>query len=388
MNFPMSSISHKLQKSNPLCKGSSQNLLESHCQLTFPEPSPLTITSSKTELLSAETIFSSLYQGRETPAVVNLITTDTQSRDVFTGKKCPHLLPEVEVIFKQKEEEEREKKINKALEEKINNSSYTKKTILSGKILETYTYSRPQKKPINTIDFSKQATHKATPENKEKNRKESLHRARKKLKRIINSNVDQGKRADVFLTLTFKKNIQDVKKGNRCLTLFLQRLRNFLLSKKGTVLKYACCIEFQKRGAIHYHLCFFDFPYIHATILEELWGHGFIKIKKLSNQSDIGSYMTKYLTKNADTDKLRGEKTYWTSRNLEKPLVILGFSNISNRAIEILEKETQKKLLYFFSYKSEYQGYVQYSKYLLENNVQNIRSRLKIALEGEFDAFF
>lgn len=40
--------------------------------------------------------------------------------------------------------------------------------------------------------------------------------------------------------------------------------------------------EFQKRGAIHYHLLC-NLPFVSSKELAEIWTHGFIKIKKIED---------------------------------------------------------------------------------------------------------
>ena len=54
---------------------------------------------------------------------------------------------------------------------------------------------------------------------------------------------------ETFITLTFEKNITDVQKANKQFRYFIDKIRRV---KKD--FKYLCITEFQKRGAIHYHL--------------------------------------------------------------------------------------------------------------------------------------
>jgi rep protein len=142
------------------------------------------------------------------------------------------------------------------------------------------------------------------------------------IKRIIDCNFDDK---STFLTLTFRKNIQDIERANREFTLFIKRLKRYL---KNQQLKYIATWELQQRGAIHYHLVLFSVPYIKNDKLSELWGNGFIKINKIKETvktEAVGVYITKYFVKDLDK-KANQKKAYFSSRNLIKP------------------KETKKKL--------------------------------------------
>lgn len=142
------------------------------------------------------------------------------------------------------------------------------------------------------------------------------------IKRIIDCNFDDK---STFLTLTFRKNIQDIERANREFTLFIKRLKRYL---KNQQLKYIATWELQQKGAIHYHLVLFSVPYIKNDKLSELWGNGFIKINKIKETvktEAVGVYITKYFVKDLDK-KANQKKAYFSSRNLIKP------------------KETKKKL--------------------------------------------
>ena len=58
-------------------------------------------------------------------------------------------------------------------------------------------------------------------------------------------------------------------------------------------------MEPQGRGAWHAHLLYIwqdqKAPYIPNDTFRELWGHGFVKIKKLADVDNVGAYLTAYL---------------------------------------------------------------------------------------------
>ena len=108
---------------------------------------------------------------------------------------------------------------------------------------------------------------------------------------------------------------------------WVKRVNYQVFKTKKRVMKYVAVIEFQKRGAVHYHvLC--NLPYVDADSLAKIWGHGFIKINKIkgdkkrfgsSECDNVGVYVCKYMTKDNDDKRLVGRKSYLMSRNLDKP---------------------------------------------------------------------
>jgi len=55
-------------------------------------------------------------------------------------------------------------------------------------------------------------------------------------------------------------------------------------------------IQFQDRGAIHYHMMS-DLPYIPKAKLSKIWGNGFIKINDITNVDNVGAYLIGYMNK-------------------------------------------------------------------------------------------
>lgn len=214
-------------------------------------------------------------------------------------------------------------------------------------------------------------------ENKLENRILSFQRTKKNLRRLINTNTKKclGSNGEFytfkFLTLTFKKNIQNIQESNYLFKKFIQKF-NYCLYGKINKIKYVAVIEFQKRGAIHYHIIFFNIPYIENKKISKIWGHGSIKIKKIYNIKDMGSYVCKYMTKNSDDPRLCGEKAYFTSRNLEKPKVVCDWKYIEI-VKDFLSKESK---IYETTFDSKYCGKSTYTLYNLTNDQKSKRQAL------------
>jgi hypothetical protein len=105
-------------------------------------------------------------------------------------------------------------------------------------------------------------------------------------------------------------------------------------------------IEFQERGAVHYHVLFFNIPFVERIYdkVKEIWGEGHIWVDLVKyNIQDVGNYMTKYMTKESSDPRLCRKKSYFSSRNLFKSLVIkdqekvdfiLNFLNLEQKTFE------------------------------------------------------
>lgn len=136
---------------------------------------------------------------------------------------------------------------------------------------------------------------------------------------------------DKFFTLTFSENKTDVKECNYIFRQFIKRLKR----RFGKDIKYLAVVEFQNRGAVHYHVLS-DIPYIPSKELQEIWGNGFVYINAISHVDNIGAYIVKYMTKDNTDERLQGLKAYLFSRNLEKP------EEIVNHNLKDFEKIERK----------------------------------------------
>jgi hypothetical protein len=189
----------------------------------------------------------------------------------------------------------------------------------------------------------------------------TVNRARKKVVTTVNSNVRQwpdenGKTEPlVFLTLTYDdklngdKPMMDVAQGNKDIRAFILRLNNKVTgdNKKRHYLKYTWVTEFQRRGAVHYHLAFYNLPFIWWKDLQTLWGHGFIWItaeQDVKGQS-LGHYLSKYMAKDLADPRLWEFPNYGMSRNLKKSLKLynteLADTLTKNLPIETLIKREE-----------------------------------------------
>ncbi len=261
--------------------------------------------------------------------------------------------------------------------------SYYKKAVISGNTVQVSDFDKPvmvgykrktkkrlpddELEDINTNDkqvYLKDKAKRKRPVDEAKKkeyRRRSYYRAKSNIARLINSNFNRYPGySSKFVTFTFKDNVTDISIANKEWHKFIKRLNRYV----GYKVKYVVVIEFQKRGAIHYHCVFFNLPLIPVTdymaklwainsnvnvTLSSLWGNGFVKVNRIDNIKNVGSYVSKYLSKNIDDDRLAGKKTYFCSQGLYKPITVI------NAEAEYVEScFTLEDLKYKNSYKNEY----------------------------------
>jgi hypothetical protein len=196
------------------------------------------------------------------------------------------------------------------------------KVAISGNIIETYEFEKEFWQ--GALPQSSSRSNKKIKTKNGQRTERSFFRAQTRLKKLINCNADlaSDELRPRFVTLTFAENIVDIKRANFEHTKFIRKFNSYLKSKKfGCKLSYVAVIEFQKRGAVHYHILFFNLPYFPNMydVMEKLWGNGWVISKKIDKVKNLGTYVCKYMTKNINDKRLYGQKCYFASMGLKKP---------------------------------------------------------------------
>lgn len=127
----------------------------------------------------------------------------------------------------------------------------------------------------------------------------SLKRSMRKMRQLVNANFD-GDRNELFITLTYAENMRDPKKLRKDMEKFLKKAKRRL----GEI-KYLYVVEPQARGAWHSH-CLVKQLSAHSTYwpaedIADAWGHGFIKVQRLTDCDNVGAYLSAYMS-NAPAD--------------------------------------------------------------------------------------
>lgn len=210
------------------------------------------------------------------------------------------------------------------------------KFIKYGDFLELYEYEKDivrlgrsrRKRSVNPDNKSVGANRENTlPERQLGKRQDNARRASLAFRRIVASNLG-GTTRPLLVTLTYGENFTDLAGAYQHYKSFVQSLRH----KYGTIFKYVCVPEFQKRGAVHFHALIWGLPSEvfllerETRMLAGLWGHGYVYLRETDGNEKLSFYLTKYMAKAFVDLRLKNQKCYVTSRNIQRPVVQSGFS--------------------------------------------------------------
>lgn len=153
----------------------------------------------------------------------------------------------------------------------------------------------------------------------------SIARARVAVRRrCMAMNVDR------LLTLTFRENITDIDEAWKCFHYFVKQMRWQYEER----FQYVVVPEYQKRGAVHFHLAIKGFypvktvrSFWHAAVGKRGGNIDITDPKNYSknswNPKHIGNYIAKYITKTESTEFNR--KRYASGGKIELPVPIFGW---------------------------------------------------------------
>jgi hypothetical protein len=198
--------------------------------------------------------------------------------------------------------------------------------------------------------------------------KTSQYVSRETIRRYALNNFENG---NLFITLTFEDNVSDHDYCNNEFKKFILRLKRQSI-KFNIDLKYIAVIEYQERGALHYHLLT-NFPkelikgsgykIRNKYFQNRYWKNGIVVIKNIKDVDNVGAYLVKYIIKDLTT--IKGKQRYLKSNNLDKPKVYTNFGeNITNLNIrKIINELNPNYLVYTSEYENEFWGNIQYKEY-------------------------
>jgi len=198
---------------------------------------------------------------------------------------------------------------------------YHGKTVKSGNIIEISNFKESVLYGFTNNPTGRKT--KATEEDSEKHRAETLRNAKRSIKRLINANYETG--SSRLLTLTYRENVQDIDRAYTDFRKFVRAYSKHL----GHTIKYVAIPELQDgsrrkdkegRNAIHFHVVLFGIPEMVNLeyMRKHLWIHGSVNVKRLKDCKNVGAYLTMYLDLNSD--KFVGRKIYLRSHGLKTPL--------------------------------------------------------------------
>lgn len=208
----------------------------------------------------------------------------------------------------------------------------------------------------------------------------NLNRSKLTLQQLVKSNYNLFK---TFITLTFEENITDVKEANKKFHIWRRNIKRIKPN-----FAYVCVPEFQKRGAVHYHLMTnIDYNDIKLLLGNEVklykpgsgwqvgknikgWVYGYSLAIDITRMNVVG-YLTKYFTKDID-ERLFGKHRFFYSQNLEKPEIhLLDLSKFQDNSLyQLLQINYDfKEMTYSRKYQDMFGDDVMFIEYKIESEV-------------------
>jgi len=277
-------------------------------------------------------------------------------------------------IYREESEEKEEKKrLGRA-------RTLNFKMFISGDVVEIYHYNTPLIKGLRYKRIAGiRGSASVSSEEKQLVNTKTAHRARNKVRRLVNANITQWKDDEgnpstpFFVTLTFAENITDLKEAHKHFTDYTKRLNYLLFGINKSMIKYLAVPEFQKRGAVHYHIIYFNLPseigmgeYERTSRqIAETWSHGFVDVRPITgNYQKVAGYMTKYLNKAWEDERLWNRKKYFASKGLKKPLHITHDELVKELIMSRVFTQNLQYRTYANVYNSKYNDQVVFNQFV------------------------
>jgi hypothetical protein len=213
---------------------------------------------------------------------------------------------------------------------------------------------------------------------KEKNRAYSARKAHAQIKDLIYANYGYHNELPKFFTLTFKRDA-GLSEANKKFHLFIKKVNFYLKMIDGRKLQYIAVPEFQKRGATHYHVIVFNFPFIsdknifHKTI-NKLWPHGFVEATKISISNGLEPvvlYMTKYIRTQKLDPRFDNKKRFFHSEGLFLPQIIKNSSPEREIFIHMAKNSLSRFCKGTKIADNKFLGNIETAEYIMDENAYN-----------------
>lgn len=159
----------------------------------------------------------------------------------------------------------------------------------------------------------------------------AIKRKTKEFYRLVQSNLI-GIIPPAFFTLTMYESCS-IKSSYEAFTVFIQRLRK----SYGKDFRYITVPEYQKRGAVHFHMMIWGLPEFdikHERFnrkFQNMWQEGYLDCILTDGSQKLAGYLGKYMSKSLQDSRLYSQKSYRASGNILRSVRIpfktaVGFS--------------------------------------------------------------
>lgn len=129
---------------------------------------------------------------------------------------------------------------------------------------------------------------------------DELKKTMRRMRQLINANWC-GDANELMITLTYADNMTDPKQLKKDMEKWLKKAKRRL----GEI-KYLYVVEPQARGAWHSH-CLIKQLSAHNTYwpaedVAAAWGHGYVKVQRITGVDNVGAYLSAYMTNAPDEE--------------------------------------------------------------------------------------
>lgn len=202
----------------------------------------------------------------------------------------------------------------------------------------------------------------------------NINRSKFQLQRIVKANEDVFK---TFITLTFADNIKNIEVANKKFDIWRTKIKSIYKD-----FQYVCVPEFQKRGAVHYHLLtnleinkIYQYTRRNKDLEVQLiipqenkktqydvkyWSYGYTSVFPMEDINVVG-YISKYMTKDID-NRLYGKRRYLYSQSLKVPKECF-IEKDSKHLLNLLMLIENSDVTYKKSYLDYYGDEIQFIEY-------------------------
>jgi len=152
-------------------------------------------------------------------------------------------------------------------------------------------------------------------------RLDNVKRLKRDFVRLVRSNLT-GTECPLFLTLTMGQVLR-IEIAYRLFASFIHRFRRL----NGTHWRYIAVPEFQKRGAVHFHVLIWglsekiEINERNTRAIQHVWQRGFVDCFLTDGSPKLAHYVAKYMSKALQDERLFYSKAYVCSRNCLRPLL-------------------------------------------------------------------
>lgn len=129
---------------------------------------------------------------------------------------------------------------------------------------------------------------------------DELKKTMRRMRQLINANWC-GDDNELMITLTYAENMTDPKRLKKDMEKWLKKAKRRL----GEI-KYLYVVEPQARGAWHSH-CLIKQLSAHSTYwpaedVADAWGHGFVRVQRITGVDNVGAYLSAYMSNAPDAE--------------------------------------------------------------------------------------